>query len=238
MHRENWGTRFGFIMATAGSAVGLGNIWRFPYTTGEEGGGAFLLIYLACIAILGFAVVMAELVVGRSTQRNPVGAFKKLGGGQWPAVGMMGVIAGFVILSFYIVVAGWTIAYIFLMARGELSDPSAVNLEKVFGDFISNPYEPVLYATVFMGLCAFVVLGGVGKGIERASKIFMPILFGILIILVIRSITLPGAEEGIRFFLIPDWSKVSAEHSPVAATFNNPYFGGLIQSTVASASMT
>lgn len=211
MHRENWGTRFGFIMATAGSAVGLGNIWRFPYTTGQEGGGAFLLIYLACIAVLGLAVVMAELVVGRSTQRNPVGAFKKLGGGQWPHVGMMGVIAGFVILSFYIVVAGWTIAYIFLMARGVLSDPTAVNLEKVFTDFITNPYEPVLYASVFMGLCAMVVLKGVGAGIERASKIFMPVMFAILIVLVIRSITLPGAEEGIRFFLIPDWSKVSAD---------------------------
>ncbi len=209
MTRESWGTRFGFIMATAGSAVGLGNIWRFPYTTGEEGGGAFLLIYLLFIMVFGLAVVMAELVVGRMTQRNPVGAFKRLGGGQWPLVGMMGVVAGFVILSFYIVVAGWTLAYVFLMAHGSLADASPANLEQVFGEFISNPIEPVLYAGIFMGLCALVVAHGIGSGIERASKIFMPILFLILIVLVVRSITLPGAEEGIRFFLIPDWDKVS-----------------------------
>ncbi len=211
MHRESWGTRFGFIMAAAGSAVGLGNIWRFPYTTGEQGGGAFLLLYLAFILIFGLSVVIAELVMGRSSQRNPYGAFKKLGGGQWPLVGMMGVVAGFVIVSFYVVVAGWTLAYIFLMGRGSLSDASGSNLEKVFTDLITNPVEPILYAAVFMGLCAMVVAGGIGKGIERASKLFMPILLVILVVLVIRAITLPGAEEGIRFFLIPDWSKVTAD---------------------------
>lgn len=220
--RENWGTRFGFIMAAAGSAVGLGNIWRFPYTTGEQGGGAFLLLYLGFILLFGLAVVIAELVMGRTSQRNPVGAFTKLGGKQWAPVGMMGVIAGFTILSFYIVVAGWTLAYIFLMSQGSLNDSSAENLEKVFTNFITNPIDPILYATVFMGLCAIVVAGGIGKGIERASKLFMPILFAILIVLVVRSVTLPGAEAGIRFFLVPDWGKVSSE--TITAAIGQAFF--------------
>ena len=167
-------------------------------------------------------MVIAELVMGRTSERNPVGAFKKLGGKQWPLVGMMGVVAGFTILSFYIVVAGWTLAYIFLMARGSLSDASAGNLEKVFTDFITNPIEPILYATVFMGLCAVVVAGGIGKGIERASKLFMPVLFTILIVLVVRSVTLPGAAEGIRFFLEPDWSKVSS--ATITAAIGQAFF--------------
>lgn len=207
--RENWGTRFGFIMAAAGSAVGLGNIWKFPYMTGENGGGAFLVIYLIFVFVFGLSLVMAELLLGRTAQRNPVGAFRYLAGRGWPAVGALGVVTAFVILSFYIVVAGWTIAYMLFVLNGSLADPDAAALARVFDKLVANSWEPVAYAALFMALTAGVVVGGVGRGIERASKTFMPLLFLILLALVARSVTLPGAAEGIRFFLVPDWSKLS-----------------------------
>ena len=207
--REQWGSRFGFIMAAAGSAVGLGNIWRFPYTTGENGGGAFLLIYLAIILGFGLAVVIAEMLIGRAAQKNPVGAFKELGGGAWPAVGFMGVFTGFIITSFYVVVAGWCLAYVGFMASGKLASGDSALLETTFTSFIAASGAPLIYAGVFMLLVVMVLAGGVGKGIERANKILMPLLFVLLILLVIRSVTLPGAAEGLRFYLVPDWSEVT-----------------------------
>jgi neurotransmitter:Na+ symporter, NSS family len=208
--RENWGSRFGFVMAAAGSAVGLGNIWRFPYTTGENGGGAFLLIYLAIVAAFGLSLVMAEIVMGRTAQRNPVGAFRLLGGRGWPLVGFLGVATGFIILSFYIVVAGWTLAYVVYMARGLLVSTDPAHLGEVFGGFIASPLQPLIYAAAFVALIALVVSSGVGKGIERANKLLMPMLFVLLLILAVRALTLPGAGEGLRFFLVPDFSKVTA----------------------------
>lgn len=207
--REHWSGRFGFIMATAGSAVGLGNVWKFPYEAGENGGGAFLLLYLLFVALFGLALVIAELLMGRTTQRNPVGAFRALGGAGWPAVGGVGVLAGFVILSFYIVVAGWTLAYLGFMASGKLNIEAALLAEQ-FGAFVASPVAPIGYAALFMALCVGVVHGGVSGGIERASRLLMPALFVLLLLLVARSVTLPGAEEGLRYFLQPDWSKVSA----------------------------
>jgi neurotransmitter:Na+ symporter, NSS family len=209
--REHWGSRFGFIMAAAGSAVGLGNIWRFPYTTGQNGGGAFLLIYFGIIIAFGISVVMAEMLIGRSAQRNPVGAFRVLGGRGWPLVGYFGVCTGFVILSFYIVVAGWTLAYIVHMARGALHTSDAAALGQIFGDFVASPLEPLGYAAAFMALTAWVVLGGINKGIERANKILMPLLFVLLLVLVVRAVTLPGAMAGVRFYLTPDWSAVGPD---------------------------
>ncbi|MBI2383813.1 MAG: sodium-dependent transporter [Gammaproteobacteria bacterium] len=208
--RENWGSRFGFIMAAAGSAIGLGNIWRFPYMTGSNGGGAFLLIYLGIVIGFGLSLLMAEMVLGRTTQKNPVGAFRALGGGAWPAVGYLGVLTGFVILSFYIVVAGWTLAYIAHMATGALSAPG-LDYGKIFGDFVASPVEPVVYAGVFMALTCWIVVGGISKGIERWNKVLMPALFVILLILVARALTLPGAAKGVAFYLVPDFSKVTAQ---------------------------
>ncbi len=205
--RESWGSRFGFVMAAAGSAVGLGNVWRFPYITGDNGGGAFLLIYLAIVAGFGLPLVIAEIVLGRTAQRNPVGAFRLLGGRAWPAVGYLGVLTGFVILSFYVVVAGWTLAYIGFMARGLLSTgPQALGAD--FGRFIGGG-SAIAYATAFMALTAFVVASGIGKGIERANKLLMPALFVLLLILLARAVTLPGAADGLRFFLVPDFSRVT-----------------------------
>ncbi|SCA56890.1 Uncharacterized sodium-dependent transporter YocR [Candidatus Terasakiella magnetica] len=208
--REEWGSRLGFVLAAAGSAVGLGNIWKFPYMTGQHGGGAFLLIYLALVFTIGLSVMLAEFAIGRAAQRNPIGAFATLKGKLWPVVGFMGVAAAFIILSFYSVVAGWTIAYIFKMASGSLVG-SADELGKAFGSFISDPVEPIIYHALFMGITVAVVLGGVQKGIERACKILMPMLFVLLIVLIGRAITLPGAEKGLEFFLLPDLSKVTAE---------------------------
>lgn len=208
--REHWSGRFGFIMATAGSAVGLGNVWKFPYEAGQNGGGAFLLLYLSFVALFGLSLVMAELVLGRTTQRNPVGAFAALGGKGWSVIGGIGVLAGFVILSFYIVVAGWTLAYLGFMVTGSLGADAAALGER-FGAFVSSPISPIAYAALFLVICVGVVIGGVNAGIEKASRILMPALFVLLLILVLRSVTLPGAEEGLRYFLQPDWSKVTMD---------------------------
>lgn len=209
--REHWGSRFGFIMATAGSAIGLGNIWRFPYTAGENGGSAFILIYLAVVLTFGISLVMAEMVMGRATQRNPVGAFRALGGKRWVPAGALGVMTGFIILSFYVVVAGWTLAYIVFMAGDQLATADAEVLGAHFGAFVGGTYAPLVTAAVFMALTAWIVAGGVGHGIERASKILMPLLFVLLLALVLRSVTLPGAGEGLAFLLTPDFSKVTGQ---------------------------
>ncbi len=208
-NRELWGSRFGFVMAAAGSAVGLGNIWRFPYVMGENGGGAFLLIYIAIVAIFGMSLAMSEIAVGRATRRNPVGAFSLLGGPMWRPLGFLGVLSGFVILSFYTVVAGWTLAYIGFMLRGILASTDPTILAGTFDQFISSALHPLAYAALFMAGVATVVAGGISKGIERFSKFLMPTLFLLLLGLTLRAVTLPGATEGLNFFLSPDFSKVS-----------------------------
>ena len=208
--RENWGSRFGFVMAAAGSAVGLGNIWKFPYVTGENGGGAFLLLYLAFILMFGLSLVIAEMAIGRMSQKNPVGAFKALAGGAWPLIGYLGVATGFIILSFYIVIAGWTMAYMVFMLSGELASTDSAAIAEVFTGYIGNGAMSVTTAILFMLVCCGVVAGGVGRGIERASRLLMPALFVMLLILVGRAVTLDGAGEGLAFYLKPDFSKVTA----------------------------
>mgnify|MGYP001476624409 CR=1 FL=1 len=208
--REHWGSRLGFIMASAGSAVGLGNVWKFPYMAGENGGGAFLIIYLGCVVFFGLSLVIAELLIGRMAQSNPVGAFRTLGGRGWPAVGAMGVVTAFIILSFYIVVAGWTLAYILFMGENTFGGVDIEQSTKIFTSFIASPVQPLVYAAIFTVLMVGVVLGGVASGIERASKWLMPLLFVLLVVLAIRAVTLPGAGEGVDFYLMPDWSRVTA----------------------------
>ncbi len=206
--RENWGSRFGFVMAAAGSAVGLGNMWGFPYKAGEHG-GAFLIIYLALVMVFGLSLVVAEFVLGRASQRSPVGAFRIMAGRGWPALGVLGIATAFVILSFYIVVAGWTVAYIGLMARGALAGGQPEAMNDIFNAFVTRPIAPIVYAGGFMIASAAVVIGGVSRGIERTSKLLMPMLFVILIVLALRSVTLPGAGVGLSYFLVPDWSAVT-----------------------------
>ena len=202
-NRSQWGTRIGFILAAAGSAIGLGNIWRFPYTAGENGGAAFVLIYLICVVLIGIPVLIAELTLGRYTQRNPVGAIKAIAPkGLWKILGYLGVISGLMILSYYSVVAGWTIGYIFKTAFHQQTD---------FGTFIADPTIELFYFIIFLALTMLVVIGGVKTGIERWSKILMPLLFLILLGLIIYSLTLPGAKAGIKFYLQPDFSKISGK---------------------------
>jgi len=209
--RGQWSGRLGFIMAAAGSAIGLGNIWRFPYSAGEGGGGVFVLIYLAFVILIGVPLILAELAIGRKTERNPVGSFKALVPNTWwPVVGGLGVLTGFGILAFYSVVAGWTLGYLFKALTGGLA--AAVDAEQsglLFGELVGDPLWALLLTGVFLVLTVLIVRGGVSGGIERATKIMMPLLLLILIILAVRSITLPGGGEGLAYLFKPDFSKVN-----------------------------
>ncbi|MDX9773822.1 MAG: sodium-dependent transporter [Bacteroidales bacterium] len=208
--RDSFGSRLGVIAAAAGSAVGLGNIWRFPYILGENGGGAFLIIYLVIMFSIGIPVMMSELLIGRRTQRNPVGAFKVLAPGKpWYLVGMMGIISAFMILAFYTAVAGWTLEYIYQTLIGGFTAKSSADLTTMFESFRSESLRPVLWFVVFMAATAVIVLGGVRKGIEKSTKILMPLLFILLIVMCIKSLTLPGAGKGVEFLFRPDFSKIT-----------------------------
>ena len=210
--RGFWGSRLGFILAASGSAVGLGNVWKFPYITGQNGGGAFVLIYLVCILVVGLPIMLAEFTLGRKTNLNPVGAFQQLKpNSAWVGIGFMGVLAGFLILSFYGVVGGWTLAYIAKsFSQAVLNFTSPKEAGQFFGSFIANSGEIIFYHALFMGICIAIVIRGVHSGIERACDILMPTLAVMLLILMVRSLTLPGAMEGVKFYLTPDFSKINA----------------------------
>ena len=218
LKREKWGSRLGFILAAAGSAVGLGNVWKFPYIAGENGGAAFIFVYLICIAVIGLPVLIAEVLLGRSTHRNPVGAFRALSKSKfWTAVGGMGVFAGFVILSYYSVVAGWSLGYIIEAIKGTFYDyTTTTSSGEHFGGLVSNVFWSIGYLAAFMVLTMVLVYRGVQKGIERGSKILMPVLFILLIALMVRGLTLPGSEAGLSFLWSPDWSKISANSVLIA----------------------
>ena len=209
MARAEWGSRLGFILAAAGSAVGLGAIWKFPYVAAQNGGGAFLLIFLMIVFTLGISLMIAEMAVGASTRKSPVGAYRKLGGKWWSGVGYIGVLCGFLILSFYSVVGGWTIAYIIKSIEGSILTADPVVLSHTFDSFIADPIIPLWYHAVFMGLTAGVILAGVQKGIERVSKYLMVMLFLLILILIARGLTLHGALDGVVTFLHPDFGKVT-----------------------------
>lgn len=207
--RANFGSKLGVILASAGSAVGLGNIWRFPFETGNHGGAAFILIYLGCVIILGVPIMIAEFAIGRRSRANTAGAYQKLAPGTpWRWVGRMGVLAGFLILSYYSVVAGWTLEYIVEAASNSFEGKTAEGFIASFNSFVSNPWRPVLWLITFLLATHFIIVKGVEKGIERSSKMMMPTLFILLVILGICSVTLPGASKGIEFLLKPDFSKV------------------------------
>lgn len=211
-NREQFGSRLGFILASAGSAVGLGNIWRFPYVAGENGGAAFVFIYALMVFLIGFSAMLAEFVIGRRTQKGNVGALSLLGGTKWSLVGWNGIIASIIILSFYGVVGGWTIKYFVGIFNGlPTGDTAAAQAGEAFGAFISNPTSVIFFQALFMLATIFIVSRGIGEGIEKFSKIFMPVLFIIMLILVVRSITLEGAMKGVSFYLNPDFSKVTGK---------------------------
>ncbi|HOM40954.1 MAG TPA: sodium-dependent transporter [Bacteroidales bacterium] len=208
--RDSFGSNIGAIAAIAGSAIGLGNIWRFPYVAGENGGGAFLLIYIVFILLIGIPVMTSEFVIGRSAQKNPYGAFRLLAPGKpWFLIGVMGVLAAFFILSFYTTVAGWTLEYFYQAITGNLSGKTNKELAVMFTDFLNSPFRPYLWFVIFMGLTALIIISGVKNGIERYAKILMPFLLVLLIMLCLRALTLKGAGSGLRFLFHPDISKIS-----------------------------
>jgi NSS family neurotransmitter:Na+ symporter len=206
--RDTWGSKTAFILAAAGSAIGLGNIWGFPTVAGQNGGAAFLAIYLVCVTFIGAPVMLAELILGRRTRRNPVGAFKALAPrSAWVVVGGLGVLTGMVILSFYTVIAGWTLAYIVKTITGAFT--AGADTAAIFGHVAGDPGPAIGWHLAFMALTVVVVLGGVRKGIERWTSVLMPMLFLLLVLLAIRAVTLPGAAEGLEFYFKPDLSKIS-----------------------------
>lgn len=209
-NRVNFGSKIGAILAAAGSAVGLGNIWRFPYETGNHGGAAFILIYLLCIVVMGLPIMMAEFTIGRHSRANTAGAYKVLAPGTpWRGVGYMGVLAGFLILSYYSVVAGWTLEYTWQALSNGFAGMNAEGYTQFFTDFSSNPWRSLLWMVVFMLMTHWVIIKGVKKGIEKSAKIMMPMLFILIIVLAICSVMLPGADKGLEFLLKPDFSKVT-----------------------------
>ena len=250
--REHWSSGLGFVFAAAGSAVGLGNIWKFPYIAGQNGGGAFVLIYLLCILFVGVPVMLCEMTLGRATQKNPVGAFKELSPKNsrtanligiclifagiallcfkqygwsavvclsgllvmyygWTSVGVLCIVAPFIILSFYSVVGGWTIGYIYKSFAQELNVSTVTEAKNIFGEFIKNKTAMISLHIAFTSLCALIVWGGIKKGIERWTTILMPLLFILLIIIMLRGLSLPGASTGVAFFLKPDFAKLTTD---------------------------
>lgn len=249
--RENWGSRIGFVLAVAGSAIGLGNIWKFPYITGLNGGGAFVVLYLICILFCGVPLMLCELAIGRRAKANPEKAFEILAAGRnnfckgvsvlmmigavivayttSPGLGMillllaiwlfrkgMAMIGAFsiftalLILSYYSVIGGWIIEYTVMAFSGNMDFTSVDQAGQVFGNFIGNAPRVVLWNYIFMAISSLMLVGGIKGGIERWSKILMPALFILLLVIVVRSLTLPGAEKGVAFLLRPDFSKLSA----------------------------
>lgn len=206
--RANFG-RIGVILATAGSAVGLGNVWRFPFMAGQDGGAAFIVIYIVCVFLLGIPGMVAEFIVGRHGASNAARAYQSFGKGRaWGLVGILGVVTAIIILGFYAVVAGWCLQYLFASMLGGIGgDAGAVR--EYFSDFSSDAVKPALWAVAFVLITHFVITKGVRKGIEKASNILMPTLFVLLIIIVIASCSLPGATGGVKFLFHPDFSKLS-----------------------------
>ncbi len=203
--RGSWGSSFGFIMAAAGSAVGLGNLWKFPYLAGKNGGAVFVVVYLLMIVFVGFTMMLGEMIIGRKTQLDPYGAYKKLNK-NWGFLGSIGILTAFLILSFYSVVGGWVLKYIVATVTGSIgADKTAY-----FTGFIAGSIEPLIYHGIFMILTVAIVFKGISGGIEKASKILMPALFIMLIAVAIRSVTLPGASAGLSYYLKPDFSKFNA----------------------------
>jgi len=210
--RDSFASSFGVLVALAGSAVGLGNLWRFPYLVGENGGAAFILIYVGFVLLVGLPVMLAEFIVGRRGQASAREAFKKLAPGtHWGIVGVLGVICCVFIISFYSVVGGWCTEYLFKSVCFDFTEGDPESLKNMFSSFSSSVWLPILCHTIFLVLTAGVVIAGVQNGIEKFSKVMMPLLFIIIIGIAVRSMTLPGSGPGIRFLFEPDWSKVTSQ---------------------------
>lgn len=207
--RGQFGSKIGAVLVAAGSSVGLGNIWRFPYVMGENGGAAFLLVYIACILFIGLPIMLSEFAVGRATGKNSVGAYRALDK-RWTALGYCGTLVSFFIMGFYFVVASWTADYLVNSVNGQLAEYStAAEYQQFFDNFINSPWKLIGYVWAFILLTHVIIYMGVNKGIERISKILMPVLFLILIVLAVKSLTMSHSREGLEFMFKPDFSKIT-----------------------------
>ncbi len=210
--RIGFGSKIGGILAAAGSAVGLGNIWRFPYETGNHGGAAFILVYLGCVLLLGLPIMVAEFSIGRSSKASTGNSFSVLAPGtQWKWIGYLGVITGFLILGYYSVVAGWTLEYILEAGANGFANKGPEDFVASFQSFSQDPWRPMLWLIIFLLMTHFIIVKGVKNGIEKSSKIMMPLLFVLIIVLAICSLTLPNAQRGIEFLFKPDFSKLNGD---------------------------
>ncbi len=209
--RINFSSKLAVVAAAAGSAVGLGNIWRFPYELGQYGGAAFLIVYLVFVVVLGMPVMLSEFLIGRMGQSDTVGSFKKLAPKRkWWMIGVMGVATSFLIMGFYSVVAGWTMEYIFQAVSNQFVNKDTATLTQVFVNFSTDTWRPIIWLVLFMGISAGIIMLGVKDGIEKSTKFLMPLLVVIIIALGIRAVTLPGGTDGLRFLFQPDFSKITS----------------------------
>lgn len=211
LERGSFGSKLGLILATAGSAVGLGNVWRFPYMTGQNGGAAFILVYILCVLVLGIPCMISEFIIGRHGASNTARAYAKLANGKsWKWIGYLQVFTGFLITSYYAVVSGWCLQYVYASIMGELhGDPTFV--ASYFSDFSSDPIRPVIWTVVIFLICHFVIIHGVRGGIEKASKLMMPTLFVLLLVIVVAACLLPDAGGGLSFLFKPTWTKFNGD---------------------------
>jgi NSS family neurotransmitter:Na+ symporter len=209
--REVFSSGLAVFFATLGSAVGLGNIWKFPYLTGANGGGAFLFVYLICILLVGLPIMIGEFYIGRSTRKNTVGAFEKLKpGSAWKHIGTMGVTASYLIMFFYSCVAGWVYFYLFKAIKGDFTAIDIGSAKAQFGDVVLGPIAPIIWQVIVLAVVAAILIAGVQKGIEKITKTLMPLLFVLIIVCDIRALTLPGAWDGVAFLFHVDFSKITA----------------------------
>lgn len=210
--REGFSSGIAVFFATLGSAVGLGNIWKFPYLTGKSGGGAFLLVYLICILLVGIPVMVSEFYIGRRTRKNAVGAFEVLKPGSgWKSIGYMGIFAAYFIMFFYSCVAGWVYSYVFKAVRGDFNGVDAALAESRFGQTITGTFSPVLWQFIVLAVVSAILIAGVKKGIEKVTKTLMPVLFILIVICGVRALTLPGAFEGVKFLFQVDFSQIKGD---------------------------
>lgn len=210
--QEQWSSKLGFILATAGSAIGLGAIWKFPYMVGVSGGGAFFFIFIIFTIFIGLPILLAEFIIGRGSQKNAISAYTFFApSSNWRFIGILGMITCFILLSFYSVVGGWILLYMYETLMGNLSGLSEGQYDVLFNDLIANPFFAIFAQLLFIIITIVVVAKGVQKGIERAGKIMMPTLFIAFIILIVRSLTLDNVSEGLHFFLYPDFSNLNSK---------------------------
>ena len=233
MERERFGSRLGFILVSAGCAIGLGNVWRFPYITGEYGGAAFVVLYLIFLVIFALPVLVMEFAAGRASQRSIARSYDELEpeGGKWHRFKWVGLAGNYLLMMFYTVVAGWMLAFMVKSAMGEFNGASTEHVASVFGQLLADPVQMTIYMLIIVAIGVITTRAGVNNGVERVTKVMMVALFVVLVALCVRAVTLPGAEEGLEFYLMPDFGKLFAGNTPAEqwATFGDAVYAALGQ---------